>query len=334
MSEYVEYINKVLRPANQFDYSALDLFAGCGGLSLGFEAAGFITTGFEMLDAAVASYNANMQGDCYKEKLFVGFKYPQKKYDLIIGGPPCQPFSVGGYQYGANDHRNGFPIFIDAVKQLNPKMWMFENVRGMMYSNKKYLDSVVAELISLGWKIELLLINSVDYEVPQNRQRLFVVGHKKNFSFPEKSHKKHTVGDAIGDLIESVKDKTKLLTASMDEYILKYEVASKCINPRDLYLNKPSRTLTCRNISAPTGDMIRVKLKNGKRRRITVREAARLQSFPDWFEFNGTETDQFNQIGNAVPPLLAYHIATKIKEVLNTGKSFSAAQAKKLANAK
>ena len=91
--------------------------------------------------------------------------------------------------------------------------------------------------------------------------------------------------DAIGDLINSIHDESKILTLSMDAYIAKYEKASHCINPRDLYLHKPARTLTCRNIAAATGDMHRVKLADGRRRRISVREAARLQSFPDWFEF-------------------------------------------------
>ena len=96
-------------------------------------------------------------------------------------------------------------------------------------------------------------------------------------------------------------------------YIAKYEKASKCVNPRDLYLEKPARTLTCRNLAGSTGDMHRIRLKDGRRRRITVREAARLQSFPDWFEFLGTETNKFNQIGNSVAPYFSFHLAKSIK---------------------
>jgi len=108
-------------------------------------------------------------------------------------------------------------------------------------------------------------------------------------------------------------ENSKFLTAAQDTYIAKYEKASYCINPRDLYPHKPARTLTCRNLAAATGDMHRVKLKDGRRRRLLVREAARLQSFPDWFEFTGNETAQFYQIGNAVPPLLAYQLAQCVK---------------------
>jgi DNA (cytosine-5)-methyltransferase 1 len=100
----------------------------------------------------------------------------------------------------------------------------------------------------------------------------------------------------------------------MDTYVAKYEKASFCINPRDLYFDKPARTLTCRNLAGATGDMQRVRLEDGRRRRLLHNEAARLQSFPDWFEFVGNETQRFNQIGNAVPPLLAYQMAIALKE--------------------
>jgi DNA (cytosine-5)-methyltransferase 1 len=85
-----------------------------------------------------------------------------------------------------------------------------------------------------------------------------------------------------------------------------------------LHEDKPARTITCRNLAGATSDMHRVKLPDGRRKRITIREAARLQTFPDWFEFTGTEIQQFNQIGNAVPPLLAYKIALKVKETYNS----------------
>lgn len=310
--EYVNLINNLLKPTVKESQIILDLFAGCGGLSLGFEAAGYRTIGFEMNADAAATYNANLTGECITAKLDENFIYP--KADIVIGGPPCQPFSVGGKQKGVNDLRNGFPIFIDAIKKVNPTVFLFENVRGLLYTNKWYFEIIISELEALGYNIEFKLINAVNYGVPQNRERLFVVGHKSQFAFPIPDKNKVTVGEAIGDIMYTMPKESKFLTEAQDTYIAKYEKASDCINPRDLYSHKPARTLTCRNLAGATGDMHRVRLLDGRRRRLLIREAARLQSFPDWFNFSGAETSQFNQIGNAVPPLLAYKIALSIKE--------------------
>jgi len=312
---YINLINSQLVPKITEKALVLDLFAGCGGLSLGFEAAGFKTIGYEMNPDAAATYKANLIGDCHVEKLTLDFEYPQA--DIIIGGPPCQPFSVGGNQNGINDSRNGFPFFIDAIKKVKPKVFMFENVRGLLYTNKWYLELIIEELENLGYKTECQLLNAVNYGVPQNRERLFLVGHNSNFDFPKPDKIKHTVGDAISDLMIKAPLESKFLTKAQDTYISNYEKASKCINPRDLYAERPARTLTCRNLSGATGDMQRVKLPDGRRRRLLVREAARLQSFPDNFKFMGAETSQFNQIGNAVPPLLAFKIALAVKDCYN-----------------
>jgi len=319
--EYVYYINDVLKPRITQNEKVLDLFAGCGGLSLGFEAAGFETYGFEMEVQASNTYSKNLVGNCKPEKLYLGFEYPES--EIIIGGPPCQPFSVGGAQKGIDDARNGFPIFMDAIERLKPKLWLFENVRGMLYSNKWYLDEVISKLESLGYIVEIKLLNAVHFGVPQNRERVIVVGHKAKFQYPKQAKKLTNVGEAIGDFMSTSPPESQFLTESMDQYVKNYEIASKCINPRDLYPDRPARTLTCRNIAAATGDMHRVKLPDGRRRRILVREAARLQSFPDWFEFSGNTTEQYYQIGNAVPPLFAYQLAQSIKECLSLGILYS-----------
>ena len=314
MTEYSQYIDGLLKPKVQEPAVVLDLFAGCGGLSLGFEAVGVRTIGFEMVDEAVDTYNRNLKGKCYNQFLEVGFNYPEEEnIDIIIGGPPCQPFSRFGNQKGMEDARDGFPIFIDAVRRLQPKVFLFENVANILGRHKWYLDLIVQELQNLGYIVEYKVLNAVDYGVPQRRERLICVGHRASFHFPAIEREKRTVAEAIGDTMLSPEPESKILTSRQDEYIAVYEKKSHCVNPRDLYPDRPARTITCRNLAGATSDMQRVRLADGRRRRLTYREAARLQTFPDWFEFSGTETKQFYQIGNAVPPLLAYKIAQQVK---------------------
>ena len=147
MTDYQKHINETLKPRITEQELVLDLFAGCGGLSLGFEAAGYKTIGYEMESIAAETYRNNLTGDCFNIKLDLDFKYPDA--DIIIGGPPCQPFSVGGNQKGIEDARDGFPIFIDAVKKIQPKVFMIENVRGLLYTNKWYFELITNELRKL-----------------------------------------------------------------------------------------------------------------------------------------------------------------------------------------
>ena len=214
-------------------------------------------------------------------------------------------------------------FFLSAIRQVDPEILLFENVRGMLYKNKWYLLEVIKELENLGYNIDYALLNAKHYEVPQNRQRVIVIGAKNKIRLPNKINRTITAGEALGELAFQFDENSKFFTPSMDRYVANYEKASKCINPRDLYLDRPARTLTCRNLAGATGDMHRVRLRDGRRRRITVREAARLQSFPDWFEFVGNQTSCFNQIGNAVSPLFAFHLAGSVREYLESGCRFS-----------
>ncbi|MUG96404.1 DNA (cytosine-5-)-methyltransferase [Scytonema sp. UIC 10036] len=318
---YLDFIETELQlptPENTEDL-VIDLFAGCGGLSLGFEAAGFKTIGYEILEDACTTYRHNLHSLCYQVNL-TPLSELVDSVAVIIGGPPCQPFSVGGHQLGLKDSRDGFPTFISAVQRYRPKFALFENVRGMLFRNKDYFEEIVFALQELNYTVEWKILNAVDYGVPQKRERLFCVAHKGGWRWPEKTHihgSQYTAGDALEELAYSVPPNSRFLTHSMDEYIKKYEIASKCIKPRDIHLDIPSRTVTCRNLCGATGDMLRIRLPDGRRRRLTVREGARLQSFPDWFEFQGSENSQFNQIGNAVPPILAKALARSVKVYLN-----------------
>ena len=304
----------ILNPKNATDTGlvAIDLFAGTGGLALGFEAAGFQTIGYEKDADAVETYNKNLHGKCHETFLDESIVYPNA--DIIIGGPPCQPFSVGGKQLGLNDSRDGFPAFIHAIKTVKPKIWMFENVRGMLYRNKTYLKEITDLLQDIGYLIEVKIVKAVELGVPQNRERLIIVGHQGGYKFPSALDIKFTAGDAVSDIAYNIKNNDEFLTPNQDVYIKKYEIASKCINPRDLHFDRPARTVTCRNLAGATGDMHRIKLPDGRRKRVNVREAARLQSFPDWFEFKGTKSSQFYQIGNAVPPMMSFYLGLSFRD--------------------
>lgn len=313
--DYLIDVERTLRPSVNRPEVVLDLFAGCGGLALGFEAAGFDTIGFEKERDCCATYGANLHGSCIEQFLTPETDFPLA--EIVIGGPPCQPFSVGGNQLGLDDVRDGFPVFISAVERLQPKLWLFENVRGLLYKNRWYLDQIIHKLERCNYVVDVRLMNASHHLVPQNRERLIVVGHKGGFEFPEKSPAVVTAGEALGAYLSFEPEDGKYLTESMDQYVARYEKASKCINPRDLDPSRPSRTITCRNLAGATGDMQRIRVPSGRRRRLSVREGARLQSFPDWFQFMGCEASQFNQIGNAVPPMFAFALAMSVKRYLD-----------------
>lgn len=314
-TNYVHYLNETIKIPKTYQYTAIDMFAGCGGLSLGFEAAGIRTIGYEMNPDCCTTYKNNMESVCNQIVITTKTDFPN--VHIVIGGPPCQPFSRRGKQTGQEDQRNGFPAFVSAIKQLKPEIWICENVKGLPEQNAGYYQQIIEELESLGYEVEPRVVRLSQYDVPQNRERLVIVGHHGGFRFPKENDYVNTAGEAILDIMDQPVDESLFLTPAMDEYIAKYEAASKCKNPRDLHLDRPARTLTCRNLAGATSDMHRVRLKDGRRRRITVREAARLQSFPDWFQFCGSMESQYTQIGNAVPPLFAKKLADAVVEYLH-----------------
>jgi DNA (cytosine-5)-methyltransferase 1 len=304
---WIESINALLRPRRPRLPLVLDLFAGCGGLALGFEAVGFRTVGYELSEPAAGSYEANLLGRCVVDTLHVGSALPSAS--VIIGGPPCQPFSNGGKRQASRDERNGIPAFLDAVDRLEPELAIIENVRGLMMGDRRsYFLRTLRRLQRFGYIVETLDLNAAEYGVPQRRRRVFIVAHRGGFKAPPPASET-TVSARTALLGVRRSTRPRWVTAAQDEYIARYEAASKCRRPRDLNLDEPARTLTCRNLAGATGDMLRVRVADGRRRRLEVREAARLQSFPDWFEFSGSVRSQFEQIGNAVPPLLARAVA-------------------------
>jgi len=306
--KYPDQLELRLRARNEIGAPVvIDLFAGCGGLSLGFEAAGFNVIGFEEDPNAHATYNYNLQGQCYQQTLTT--RTPLPKCVGLIAGPPCQPFSTTGYQLGRADSRNGFEIIVAAIRRARPQFWLVENVCGLLSRNNHYFQGVLGRVRSLGYCVEYRIINSVELGVPQRRRRVVIIGHSGGFVWPRRSFAAVTARDAIGRTAGRFSRRSLFLSQSMEAYVRRYEQASACANPRDMNLDIPARTLTCRNLAGATGDMQRVLLRDGRRRRLTHREAARLQSFPDSFKFLGTSGSVFEQIGNAVPPLVALRLA-------------------------
>ena len=330
--EWHEWLHRELPPPNlpKNAPEIIDLFAGCGGLSLPFEVCGFRSIGYEKNTSAVETYSRNLEGECHEIFLTAGLPEERCGVDVIIGGPPCQPFSQFGYQRGRQDSRDGLPVFVDAMSRFRPKIAVMENVRGLLYRNKDYLRGAVKDMECLGYTVHAELLKAVEYGVPQKRERVFIVASRVGWEWPDRAvDEPVTAGAALGPLAEAEDADSKYLTPKMDKYVASYETKSHCITPRDLHLDRPARTVTCRNLGAATADMQRLKMPSGKRRRLTVREGARLQSFPDWFEFSGTEYERYEQIGNAVPPLLGLAIARQVRKALEnptcrtTGKKMS-----------
>jgi len=292
----------------------MDGWAGAGGLSLGFEAAGFAVTGREMNADAVATYNANLKGISTREIITADTKWPAA--DVFIGGPPCQPFSFIGEQAGRHDPRDGFPAFFAAVRATKPEVFLCENVPGLLGRNRPYLDHVVRRFRGLGYSVQHRVIDASQHGVPQRRRRLVILGTRKPFEWPEATVVHTTAGAALGSMAKARRTPELYLTAAQDDYIARYEAKSFCTTPRDLRLDAPARTITCRNIGGSTSDMQRLVMRDGKRRRLTVAEAATLQSFPSSFVFKGCVGSQYDQVGNAVPPLVARHLADVVLAAL------------------
>ena len=314
-----------LEPSSQPTHTVIDLYCGAGGFSLGFAASGFRACGIDRDPDAVATFRANIgQAEC----LNLNSDISLPKADVLIAGPPCQPWSRAGKQLGELDVRDGFPSIARSIELVNPIAIVVENVADIALEHRRTrLDDFVGELANRGYAISEAVLTASDFGVPQNRRRAFIFGvrHSNPVEMPIPCSRQTTPRDAIGDTCQVVPENARFLSKQMDRYIARYEKASGCRVPRDLHLDRPARTLTVRNLAGATGDMMRLALPCGRRRMLTVQEAARLQSFPDWFHFAGSRQSQFSQIGNAVPPLLAFAVAKQVHQKLLSISSSSAA---------
>lgn len=330
-------------------FRSIELFAGAGGLALGLEMAGFSHLGLVEFDKyAAATLKKNRKNwnvlcedieDVAKRDLEKEFKIRKYELELLSGGAPCQSFSYAGKRLGIEDTRGTmFYHYATFLKKLQPKMFLFENVKGMLSHDKGNTFSTILDVFKeQGYIVQYSVLNAVDYNVAQKRERLIVVGIRKDleniidFKFPEKKEKKLVLRDILTDCPESEgatysKEKAKIFKLvppggywrDIDPEIAKSYMKS-CWEMgggrtgilRRLSLDEPSLTI----LTTP-------QMKQTERchplevRPFNIRESARIQSFPDEWEFVGSMANKYKQIGNAVPCYLAKEVGKEIIKAL------------------
>ena len=328
----------------------IDLFCGCGGLSRGFELAGFnVCLAIDMWEDAIKTYNYNHKkaiGLCKDIRMLDNNfldNYKQKHHIVgIIGGPPCQGYSTVGKR-DINDDRNYLYLeYCRVVENIQPEFFILENVKGLLTLNEGvFRDDIINRFKKIGYKVVYKVLNAADFGVPQNRQRVFFVGIKnKEFQFPKEKKNKVSTIEAIGDLENCI---DKYLIAPQTKYqkimrkdnnelnnnektnhsiqtvniIKKIPDGGKIKDLDKKYWNirKYNKAFQRMNSKLPSNtiDTGHRNYFHYKENRIpTVRESARIQSFSDDFIFLGSKTSQYKQVGNAVPPLLAYELAKEV----------------------
>lgn len=339
----------------------LDLFCGCGGLSLGLEQAGFeIKLGIDVWRDALTTFEANHSNSKthLQDLSEVSFEEIKHNYlpdgiDVIVGGPPCQGFSISGKR-DPNDPRNKlYTSFLRAVEFFKPRAFIMENVPNLAsMSQGKIKDTIVREFEALGYTISYKKLLSSDYGVPQNRRRFIMVGllNGSEFDFPVATHIDNKVScfEAISDLPEnSIVDGTEYPTDSSSSYQRDMRAGSTAVYNHETtnhtektvsiislvpdggnYKDLPDELKGTRNVNIAWTRYSSKKpsftIDTGHRHHFhykfnrvpTVRESARLQSFPDNFVFLCSKTSQYKQVGNAVPPILGKVLGEQLRKYL------------------
>ena len=338
--------------------NVLDLFCGCGGLSKGFEQAGYnILLGIDFWDVSLKTYKHNHKNsDTLLADLSVfdpSKLQLDKTVDVIIGGPPCQGFSLAGKR-NVDDPRNKlYQAFVKTVAHFKPKAFVLENVPNLIsMAGGAIKDAIIRDFEALGYHVVYKVLTASDYGVPQRRRRVFFVGildKNKTFKYPEPNKKEVTTSEALSDLPEnSIADGSSYPCEPLSEYqkemrknskvVFNHQVSSHSEQTKKIislvpdggnYKDLPEELQGTRRVhiawtrfnSAKPSNTIDTGHRHHfhyKYNRIpTVRESARLQSFPDDFEFLGSKTDQYKQVGNAVPPKLAESVAKQLKAALS-----------------
>lgn len=331
------------------DYSSIELFAGAGGLALGLEKAGLNCILLNEIDhwaAETLRMNRPSWNVVEKDVRELSLKEYLGKVDVVTGGFPCQAFSYAGKKLGLEDARGTlFYEFARIVNEVRPKICVGENVRGLLNHDRgKTLKGMISVLDSLGYNvIEPRVLKAIHYKVPQKRERLIIVGIRKdlnvNFKFPLPYKELYVLKDALkkgrlfdtdvpvskGAVYPLAKQKVLSLIPPggywrdlpldiQKEYMKKsfYLGGGKTGMARKISWDEPCLTLTCSPAQKQTE-----RCHPEENRPFTVREYARIQTFPDDWQFAGSLTNQYKQIGNAVPVNLAHELGTAIVNFLN-----------------
>ena len=325
--------------------TSIELFAGAGGLALGLEQAGFehLLVNELMKDCCdTLRKNRPNWNVVHRDIRQVKFEEYAGKVDLVSGGFPCQSFSYAGKKLGFSDVRGTmFFEFARAIKEIQPKAFLGENVKGLLTHDKgATLETIKSILESFGYRVYYEVLDATRFSVPQRRQRTIIVGLRndlgKDYHFPLGSDKLYTVRDALkaGSLYSTdcpVSDGKKYSERDQHFFQMIPEGKNWKVLPLDVLLqyttypkgggntgflrrlawDEPSTTL----LTTPHQKMT-ARCHPAETRPLTVREYARIQTFPDDYEFFGTIESQYKQIGNAVPVNMAKAIGESIREVL------------------
>jgi DNA (cytosine-5)-methyltransferase 1 len=331
----------------------ISLFSGAGGLDLGFERAGFKTVFANEYDATIwPTYRANFPKVKLDTRSIVDvLESDLPEADGLIGGPPCQSWSEAGAHRGIEDQRGQlFFEYIRLLRHVKPKFFLAENVSGILAArHASAFDAILKGFAKLGYRVNHRLLRASDFGVPQDRDRVIIVGIRKDlerdFVFPNPIGRPPTLKDAIGDMPAPLPcpSQSKTMPACpMDNHEYLVGGFSTIYMSRNRVRNWTQQSFTIQagarhapiHPSAPRMEKVgqdEFRFVPGKEhlyRRLSVRECARVQTFPDDHKFCYDRiVDGYKMIGNAVPVMLGYHLAVAVGEALRTRKSKRSANA-------
>ena len=311
-------------------FKFIDLFAGIGGIRLAFERAGGACVFTSEWDSfAQITYEANFgdkpHGDITKIDVN---EIP--KHDILLGGFPCQPFSNAGLKKGFEDTRG--TLFFDIARIVDfrkPSLILLENVKGFLRHDKGRTLAVVEETLDeLGYNVFHKVLNAKDFGVPQNRERIYIVGINRKrlgnigFSFPAPKNKKTKVGDILEDSVDSKYTLSNKLWQGHKRRLKEHREKGNGFGYSLFDADSPyTSTISARYYK--DGSEILIEQEGGNPRKLTPREAARLQGFPENFKIPVSDTQAYKQFGNSVAVPVVTAIASEMSKVLEHPKTYA-----------